>query len=407
MSLKMEFVERASKAGAQIAPLCREFGISRETGHKWLRRFRELGYDGLEDRSRRPKTTPLAKAEDVVLALLRAREAHPSWGPKKLVIVLRRTLGDQAPSRATAARILERFGKVRQRRRSKKVSIVDRAPEVTATEPNEVWTVDFKGWWTTADGSRCEPLTVRDALSRFVLASKRMAGTRMLAVRLEFQRLFRTYGIPVVIQCDNGVPFICPQARGGLTQLSAWWVSLGIRVVRSRPACPQDNGGHERMHRDLRADVQEGRGASPRAAQRALDRWRQEFNHVRPHEALGGQVPADVYRPGKRGCLAALPIAYPPGWIARRAYGASGRICIDRVEYRLGRAVSGHVVGLQPLGELLHRVWLYQHDLGTLQLAPPTATVDGACEHFLQAPGRTKKRRGAGGEEARRAHVAP
>jgi putative transposase len=392
MSLKMEFVERAAQSGAKIAPLCREFGISRETGHKWLRRFRAQGHEGLEELSRRPKSIPLAKAEQVVLALLEAREAHPRWGPKKLVALLRPKLGKETPSRATAARILRRFGKVQQRRKKAAVSVVDRVPDVVASAPNDVWTVDFKGWWVTEDGSHCEPLTVRDGFSRFVLAARRMAGTKAGPVRAEFERLFRKYGIPRAIQCDNGSPFVCRRARGGLTKLSAWWISLGVRLVRSRPACPQDNGAHERMHREVRADVQAARGANARAAQRSLDRWRQEFNHVRPHEALQDQVPADVYCPGTRRSLMVGPHTYPPGWIIRRVSGPAGRISIEGETYTVGTPLCGQQIGLEPLGALRYRVWLRHHDLGLLELAPPRAAVDAACDRFLDAPGKAGKK---------------
>jgi len=391
MSLKVDFVERASQEGARVAPLCREFGISRETGHKWLRRFRERGYEGLEDESRRPRSTPLAAAEELVLAVLKTREAYPRFGPKKIVLVLRRTYGDSTPSRATVARILQRLGKVRERRSRRVVSIVDKAPAVSATAPNDVWTVDFKGWWRTRDGSRCEPLTVRDAFSRYVLLTKVLPGTGLEAVRKEFERLFRKYGIPRAIQMDNGGPFICTRARGGLTRLSAWWVSLGIRIVRSRQGCPQDNGAHERMHRDVAEDVEASGSETLTCEQRALDRWRQQFNYVRPHEAIGGKVPADLYRPSERRSLAPRRHPYPGNWLVRTAYGSHGRISVHGQEYDLGSALSGHRVGLEPLEGRLHRAWLAEVDLGTLDITPPSRALDSACEIFLRAPHRGRR----------------
>lgn len=177
MNLKIELVERASR-GEPLAALCREFGISRTTRHKWVKRFRDLGYEGLEDRSKRPKNTPLATAEDVVIAVLELREAHPRWGPKKLQVVLQRRLGNDTPSERTIARILDRAGRVRERQRRRSISVVDRIPRVEAKEPNDVWTVDFKGWWRARNTQRCEPLTVRDAWSRFVLASVIVENTK-------------------------------------------------------------------------------------------------------------------------------------------------------------------------------------------------------------------------------------
>src|SRR5262249_21163438 len=156
------------------------------------------------EQSRRPRQSPLATAEELVMAVLQAREAHPRWGPKKLVLLLRRTHKEQTPSVSTVARILRRFGQVRQRRAVRQLSVIDRAPQVQARAPNEVWTVDFKGWWRVADGSRCEPLTVRDAFSRYVLAVKIVEGTTIEQVRKVFEQLFRKHGLPSVIQCDNG-----------------------------------------------------------------------------------------------------------------------------------------------------------------------------------------------------------
>ena len=392
MSLKIEFVERAVKRGANMSALCRQYGISRETGHKWRARFRKRGYDGLEEESRRPKQSPLGTAEEVVMSVLQAREAHPRWGAKKLVIILARKYGDEAPSRATIERILKRFGMVRKRRRAPALNVIGRAPEVVATAPNDVWTVDFKGWWRTVNGSRCEPLTVRDAHSRFVLAITIPERASMEFVRGEFERLFRKYGIPAAIQSDNGVPFVTVLARAGLSRLSAWWVSLGIRIVRSRPACPQDNGAHERMHRDIAADVERTPELTRQREQRALDRWRQEFNHVRPHEALGGKVPADVYAPGTNRSLRPLRYAYPPTWLVRKAAGVHGTIHVDNVRYCLGRALAGHLVALEPREGTRVRLWFHQIDLGELVLAHSTTEVDRACIRFLERPlGRTKK----------------
>jgi transposase-like protein len=175
MSQKIEFVERAMKPGARMSVLCREFGVSRETGYKWLNRFKREGADGLEERSRRPHASPLATAEEVVAAVLEVREAYPRRGPKKLVVLLERKLGKSAPSVATIARILKRFGMVRRKSRfSRPLSIVERRPELRAAACNEVWTVDFKGWWRARDGQRCEPLTVRDGFS--TVRSRRCFG---------------------------------------------------------------------------------------------------------------------------------------------------------------------------------------------------------------------------------------
>jgi transposase InsO family protein len=391
MSLKLEFVEAAMRPGRRMAPLCRQYGISRETGYKWLNRFRRQGPAGLEERSRRPKSVPLATAEDLVFSILEARERKPRWGPKKLFVVLEREYGAVTPSVATIARVLRRFGLIRQRSRFRRLSVVESAPKARATTCNEIWTVDFKGWWRARDGQRCEPLTVRDAFSRFVLAVRVFKTPSVEGVRSIFEQLFRRYGLPAAIQCDNGAPFISVQARGGLTRLSAWWVSLGIKVLRSRPGCPQDNGGHERMHRDIADDLQSLPAGSMAEEQRACDRWRLEFNNVRPHEALAGQTPGEVYKASPRRPRA-LKYLYPSGWLVRTVTD-KGHINIRSNQITGGRAIVRQQVGLEPLGGLKYRMWFRDVDLGIVELELENWSIDAIAQQHIAS--RTQKERKA------------
>jgi putative transposase len=390
MSLKEEFIEAATKPGANISALCRKNHITRQTGHKWINRFKNEGYLGLEERSRAPRTSPLASAEEMVVAILEVRKKHPRWGPKKLSTLLRRRFQKDVPSESTIARVLRRLGQVRERRMRRPISFIDRIPAVETTAPNDVWTVDFKGWWRAGDGHRCEPLTVRDAFSRYLLAVQVMDGTSMAGVWEVFERLFKKHGLPKAIQCDNGVPFVQVQSRGGLTALSAWWISLGIKLIRSRPACPQDNGGHERMHRDLKGDVQDHPSASPPEEQRACDKWRLEFNNVRPHEALKQKVPADVYRRSERRSLTPVPFSYPEGWLVREPWGKHGQISVDGEQYVIGSPLTGHTVGLEQVQGLQYRLWFRGIDLGEIELAPPGRMIDQLADAALDAwPSRT------------------
>lgn len=378
MSSKIAFVEAAVQPGVNFAALCREHGIARQTGYKYVRRFKAHGYAGLEEESRRPDATPLASAEDVVAAVLEARAKYPRWGATKLVSVLRTTLGPLTPSERTVHRILKRLGKVRSRKQRRALSVIDTAPTVLATRPHDVWTIDFKGWWRTSDGARCEPLTVRDAFSRYVLAVELLPRTTGECVRKVLERLFRRHGMPTAIQCDNGAPFISVQALGGLTRLSAWWVSLGIRIVRSRPGCPQDNGAHERMHRDMAADLQTDPAHSLAVQQRSCDRWRQVFNNVRPHAALGNRPPAELFAPVQKGNkprknsgsrkFGVSPPTYPLHW-PKRAVGRNGNISIDGETAFISTALYGYVIALEAVGGLRHRVWLYDMPLGDIELA--------------------------------------
>ncbi|MGH7296296.1 MAG: integrase core domain-containing protein [Polyangiaceae bacterium] len=402
MSLKMEFVERAAK-GESVASLCREFKVSRQSGHKWIKRFKEQGYAGLEEESRRPKSAPLATAEDLVIATIQAREAHPRWGPIKLQELLRRRFGDQTPGTRTIARILKRANKVRERRKRSPVSVIEQAPGLVAVAPNDVWTIDFKGWWRTTNGDRCEPLTVRDAASRFVLAIE-LGSTTTQFVRGVLEPLFRRHGLPKVIQCDNGSPFISVKARAGLSQLSASWVAMGIRVVRSRPGCPQDNGGHERMHADVRADVQARPAANREQQQRELDRWRVDFNQVRPHQALGNKTPAEVYKVTDRRRPPTKPFAYPPHLHVRRV-DARGEFRFRNDRCFLGSSFRGLRVGLEVVDAMRVRAWLHELDLGLVDTLP---VADDAC-FDLPVPARNatacknivpSRRRGAGSAQS-------
>lgn len=382
MSLKIEFVQEAMQRGAVMAVLCRKYNISRETGYKWLNRYKRHGFDGLEERSRRPRSSPLATAEDLVLAIIELRDAYPRRGPKKLFVQLQRKFGDATPSVATIARVLRRFGKVRQRSRFRRISIIERAPSIRASACNDIWTVDFKGWWRTGDGFRCEPLTVRDAFSRYVLALKIMTGTSLEPTRVAFVELFRRFGVPKFIQVDNGTPFINVQARGGLTRLSAWWISLGITVIRSRPGCPQDNGGHERMHRDVKEDLQEIPEGSRAAQQRACDRWRQEFNNVRPHEALRGKTPGELYKRSERR-LHESRFLYPPSWLVRTVT-SEGAVSVGSAQVNGGRALVGHRVGLEPLNGGRYRLWFRNLDLGLVDLGLSTVVMDDVSQRYLE-----------------------
>jgi transposase InsO family protein len=224
----------------------------------------------------------------------------------------------------------------------RRVWTVDGRPRVEVHGPNDLWTIDLKGWWFAQNRERCEPLTVRDAFSRKVLAVRLLESHRAEDVRRVMLDLFELHGLPLAIQSDNGPPFVCTRARGGLSRLAAWLLTLGIRLVRSRPGCPQDNGGHERMHRDL-SELQQRPARSRRAQQRACDRWMVEFNDVRPHDALAGRTPAEIYRPSERPLLGPIVSTYPPGWEARRV-SQCGLVSIkgdlELIPFRGGSAAS-------------------------------------------------------------------
>lgn len=372
MDLREEFVLRAKAPGSNVSELCREFGVSRKSGYKWLARYEARGVEGLHDMSRRPQAV-IATSGEFVLRILEMKHAHPRWGPKKLHALLRRRDGARAdiPCVRTIARILVRAGEPLVRRPRRVVPIGSASQQVQDLpiphEPNDMWTADFKGWWRTLNGKKAEPLTVRDALSRFVLLAKLMRSTGHGPVRREFERLFEKHGVPSAIRVDNGPPFASRRARCGLSRLSAWWVSLGIKVIRGRPAHPQDNGAHERMHADMRWDVEDNAARTLEAQQRALDAWVEEFNHVRPHEALSMRTPAEIYHPSSRRYRGPRAYCYPAGFEVRKV-SHSGHIRLNGPMRFISGALAGYDVGLEALaGVGNHRVWFYDMDLGPLE----------------------------------------
>jgi transposase InsO family protein len=294
MSQRTEFALRALQT-ENFRALCREYGISPRVGYKWKNRLLEEGMGRMEDRSRRPKTSPQELNEDIVCEMVKLRMKHMRWGARKLQEIYRRKHG-RAPSESSFKRVFEKTGLV-EKRRKRRASLGGSIGDARkAQASNEVWTIDFKGWWHDAQG-RCEPLTVRDEWSRYLLEVRALENARTETVRSCFERLFERYGLPQAIRSDNGVPFSSSSSIMGLSKLSAWWVALGIDLLRGRPAHPQDNGGHERMHKDIARELE---GTSYPDRQAALDVWRREFNEERPHESLGMRMPKEVYKPSKR-----------------------------------------------------------------------------------------------------------
>jgi transposase InsO family protein len=377
VKLKEEFVLLALEPGACMAKLCRQYGVSRQNGYKWLKRYHEEGVEGLSERSRRPHGSRLQVSGEVVLVVLEMRQRR-GWGPKKLREMLRRRRvlkGQPLPSMRTIARIVARGGMVTKRKRLRpRGELPSEAPAPTVHAENDLWTVDFKGWWRADNGEKCEPLTVRDAHSRYVLQAVLLQRTATVAVRPEFERLFQRYGVPRAILSDNGPPFASVTAPWGLTELSAWWVSLGIQVIHSRPGCPQDNGGHERIHLDM-LPLETQSAPSRNEQQVLLDGWRREFNHVRPHEALGMKTPAQVYRPKSRHRSPAKLVShrYPRGAAIRRVQ-TNGHFWWQGRALFLSRALRGHAIALihpQP-GQELGTIMFHHLALGQLNLVGGT-----------------------------------
>lgn len=282
-----------------MAQLCREFGISRKTGYKWATRAQIEQSEDYADRSHQAHTHPNQVGEEVEKWLLKAKRKHPSWGPKKLVIWVKEHGGLERPCAvSTAGEILRRHGLVVSRQRTRKSEVFPNA-HTQAMGCNEVWCVDFKGWFKLGNEIRCDPLTITDGHSRYLLKCQAMYRPKMEDVRRVFEAVFRQYGLPRVIRSDNGAPF-GSVGLGGLTALSVWWIKLGIRPERIDPGKPYQNGSHERMHLTLKMEAAIPPGYDLRAQQRRFDKFRRDFNMDRPHEALGQKTPGSIYVESER-----------------------------------------------------------------------------------------------------------
>lgn len=347
MEQKQRFVSLAGSSHFTVTELCREFGISRKTGHKWLARHAQGGLKALEDRSRAPLSVTCRTSTDVERLIVAEKRLHPTWGPKKIRRVLETKHGlESPPVVSTVGEVLKRHGMVAERRRRGAVFKVAREALTAPERCNHVLGVDFKGWFETGDGRRCDPLTVTDLFSRFILKIEALPEARTAWTKAAFRALLRRQGLPDIIRVDNGAPF-ASQGPGGLSKLSVWWIGLGIEVQFSRPACPQDNGCHERMHRTMKAECCTPPSVNAAAQQQRFDRWRKEFNGERPHEALGMRVPADVYQPSARRLDERIkPRLYQTGAEIRRVDSA-GFIALNGGRGYVGEAFVGVDVELQ------------------------------------------------------------
>jgi putative transposase len=300
MEQKLRFVSLAQSGHFTIRELCEDFGISRKSAYKWIKRYAECGARGLEDRSRAPRSVPGRTAMGIERLIVSERRRRPTWGPKKLYRVLKIKHGIECPpARSTIGEILKRNGLIKPRRRRPGVFNVDRQDLTLAQRPNQVWAVDFKGWFLLGDGNRCDPLTLSDLCSRYLIKIKAQQGQTLRPTQRSFKHAFRAHGLPEIIRVDNGSPF-ASMGPGGLSRLSVWWISLGIDVEFTRPGCPQDNGCHERMHRTMKVECCAQASGHRAAQQQRFDRWRKDFNWERPHESLDQHTPAERYQASPR-----------------------------------------------------------------------------------------------------------
>jgi len=368
MEERLQFVQEVKTGDHCFAESCRRFGISRPVGYKWMSRYEQEGLEGLGERSRAPHHRPHALDEQTEEAIVDLREEHPDWGPRKLRVRLKESQPRRCwPAASTIGELLRRRGLSVSRTRRRKATPSSQ-PFGSCTQANEVWCVDFKGWFRTQDGRRCDPLTLSDADTRYLLRCQAVGRPDGKHVRAVLEAAFREYGMPQAIRSDNGSPF-ASTGLGGLSRLSVWWMRLEIELQRIRPGKPQENGRHERMHRTLKQCTASPPAASLRAQQRAFDAFRREYNHERPHEALGQIPPGRVYKPSARVYCSRLPEVVYPVFMQQREVHEHGQIRFQGARYFLGQALFGQPVGLARIDSRYWLVCFMNLALGTLDLS--------------------------------------
>lgn len=368
---RMQFIARL-KDGERMTDLCREFGISRKTGYKFLDRYERYSAVGLYDQRRVPESIPHRTSPEVTSLIVATRQDHPTWGPRKLRAYLhRKQPGLRLPSASTIGVLLTKHGLVEPRRRRQK-PLVDYSPLCHAQAANDVWCVDFKGQFRLGNKRYCYPLTISDAHSRYLLAVDGLESTRHETAGPVFETCFREFGLPRAIRSDNGTPF-ASTGLAGLSQLSVWWLRLGIALERIEPASPEQNGRHERMHRTLKAETTRPAGQSMLQQQERFDRFRELYNDERPHEALDHRTPSSCYAPSTRRYPDSLPDPeYPLHDLTVRVH-RTGHLHIPGSgrsnNVFLATALANELVGVRELGDDLWQVSFLQQDLGVLDTA--------------------------------------
>jgi len=346
MDERLRFVQQWKGEEYEKSELCERYGVSRKTGYKWVARFEEEGKRGLVDRSRAPHHCPHKIDADVAALLCAARRAHPTWGARKLIGWLEpRHPAIDWPAPSTVCDLLHREGLVKKRRRRRPHVHPGVVAPVTHA-PNDLWTADFKGQFRTRDGIYCYPLTIADQHSRYLLTCKGLLSTKGDGVRPAFARAFHEFGLPRAMRTDNGVPFATTGIHG-LSQLNVWWMRLGIQHQRIRPASPQENGVHERMHRTMKQVACRPARAHCAAQQRSFNAFRTEFNDERPHEALGNATPSSRYRESPRVYTGVLPPQEYPGHFLVKKITTGGTFRFKHRLLFIANALTDHHIGLE------------------------------------------------------------
>jgi putative transposase len=361
MDERLRFVARLLE-GEKMAVLCREFDVSRKTGYKIFSRYKDCGLEGLTDRSRRPYRQGCQLPFQIENLILQFKREYPSWGAPKIREKIRRKHSEiQLPAISTVHAVLDRHGLVnRPRRRRYRAQGTALSRPV---HPNELWCADYKGEFMLADRRYCYPLTITDAASRYLLSCEALSSTKAMYAFTVFERVFKDFGLPKAIRTDNGVPFSSPHSLFGLSKLSVWWLRLGIQIERIKPAHPEQNGRHERMHLTLKKEATKPASKNFIQQQGRFERFIDQYNQERPHQGIGMKYPAELYVSSSRPYKGLSDLEYP---FHDRTITVTccGRICIGRRKINLSTVFAGQNVGIKEVSDKVWLVSFMQYDLG-------------------------------------------
>jgi transposase InsO family protein len=350
--------------GMSVNTAAEVHGVTRSCAYKWVNRYKRYGAAGLEELSRTPEHSPNRTAQSVVTELVELKRKHPLFGPAKLTAMIEKRHGERILAVSTAGEILSRHGLVRKRRSQRSAGPIERGPFEVAGAGDSM-TTDYKGQFRMANKVLCYPLTIADPFSRYVFAIDALTSTATAGAKTGFERVFREFGIPRQMISDNGTPFCSAFSLGGLTQLSRWWIELGITPIRIQPGHPQQNGAHERMHRTLQDWIDQYPQPNLRAQQRSFNVFSREFNHVRPHQSLGQKPPATAVKPYRPFSSRPKTLEYD-STMAVRLVSAKGFIQWKGQRIFASEVLSGANIGLLPIDETVWSLYFGTVRIGYL-----------------------------------------
>ena len=367
MELKIKLVTDWNDGCSSITDLSQKYGVSRPTIYKWLKRYEQSGIEGLKEKSRAPKKSPHRTSPEILKLVIEEKLKNRKRGPRKVRAQLkRRHPGLTLPAISTISYWLKKEGLVEKRRKRLRVPPYTQ-PFCECNAPNDVWSIDYKGQFDMKDGHVCYPLTLSDNFSRFLLGCRALEGPLYVPTREYIELVFREYGLPNAIRCDNGTPF-AGRTIGGLSQLMIWWILLGIIPERIGKGCPQENGRHERMHRTLKDDVLDSVAGNLKGQQKAFDLFRYDYNHDRPHESLSDQTPRDYYKKSNRPYVEhPHPPYYGHDYLVR-SVRHSGEIKFMGRMFLVTRLLAGHPVGLKEISDGVWQLRFSFYVLGSVDL---------------------------------------